>query len=156
MDSWWIILLLIAAVAAIYLYNRNRTPPAGTYDDKNTRSSGSIGGGTRAHDSPDVRSGGSIGGGAKTYDSPDHESSGSIGGQPVERTVRPARTPVDRTPPPARTPVDRTAPPVNNRAEDSGNVTQYPLDYDAEDDELDEEQRPKHDDKDFRSGGSFG
>jgi len=53
------------------------------------RSSGSIGGGTRAYDNPDVRSSGSIGDGPRAYDTPEHQSEGSIGGRtPVERKVR--------------------------------------------------------------------
>lgn len=46
------------------------------------RSSGSIGGGTRAYDDPAHRSSGSIGGEKSGYDSPEHKSSGSIGGAP--------------------------------------------------------------------------
>lgn len=75
----WIIVAVVALLA-LYFYNRSRPAPRGTYDDKDTRSSGSIGGGSRAHDDPDHRSSGSIGGGQRSYDAPDQESRGSIGG----------------------------------------------------------------------------
>lgn len=89
------IILVVAVIAALYFYNRNRIAPAGSYDDENYRSKGSIGGSKqRAYDDPEVRSGGSIGGspdkegssqdkeksGTKSYDSPEHKSGGSIGG----------------------------------------------------------------------------
>lgn len=85
MDSTTMLIIgAIVVLAAIYLYNRSRPATRGTYDDKNPRSSGSIGGGTRAYDDENVRSSGSIGGSkVKAYDSPDHKSSGSIGGQPT-------------------------------------------------------------------------
>lgn len=88
MDTTWLIILGIIALVALYLYNRNRTPPRGTYDDKNYRSGGSIGGGPGAYDDPDVRSGGSIGSGQSAYDSRDHESSGTIGGDRPEPRSR--------------------------------------------------------------------
>ena len=75
----WIIIAVVALLA-LYFYNRSRPAPRGTYDDKHTRSSGSIGGGSRAYDDPDQRSSGSIGGGQRGYDAPAHESQGSIGG----------------------------------------------------------------------------
>ena len=75
----WIIIAVVALLA-LYFYNRSRPAPRGTYDDEQVRSSGSIGGGSRAHDDPDHRSSGSIGGGQRSYDAPNQESSGSIGG----------------------------------------------------------------------------
>jgi hypothetical protein len=88
--DWTTILgiILVIALIALYLYNRNRIEPQGTYDDKDYRSRGSIGGSKeRDYDDPDFRSGGSIGGdptkekkGTKSYDSPDYKSGGSIGG----------------------------------------------------------------------------
>lgn len=82
MDSTSIIILIaVIAIAGFFFLRRKRPPAAGTYDDPKTRSSGSIGGGTRAHDDPKVRSGGSIGGGPRVYDSPEHVSEGSIAGQ---------------------------------------------------------------------------
>lgn len=83
MDSttMWIIIAVVALLA-LFFYNRSRPAPRGTYDDKNVRSSGSIGGGTRAYDDPAHRSSGSIGGEQGGYDSPEHKSSGSIGGAP--------------------------------------------------------------------------
>ncbi len=89
MDSTTMLIIgAIVVLAAVYLYNRSRPAARGTYDDKNVRSSGSIGGGTRAYDDESVRSSGSIGGSkVKAYDSPDHSSRGSIGGQPTSRRV---------------------------------------------------------------------
>lgn len=57
----WIIIAVLV-VLAFYFYNRSRPAPRGTYNDPNFRSSGSIGGGTRANDDPNFRSSGSIGG----------------------------------------------------------------------------------------------
>ncbi len=83
MDSTTLwILIAVVVVLAFFLFNRNRTPPRGTYDHRGRRSSGSIGGGNRAYDDPDRRSSGSIGGGNRAYDDPEHESRGSIGGSP--------------------------------------------------------------------------
>jgi len=101
MDSttMWIIIAVVALLA-LFFYNRSRPAPRGTYDDKNVRSSGSIGGGTRAYDDPAHRSSGSIGGEQSGYDSPEHKSSGSIGGAPsrVEQEPRNERdTSPDRT-----------------------------------------------------------
>ena len=87
MDSTtiWIIIAVIALVA-FFLYNRNRPAPRGTYDDRNTRSSGSIGGGKRSYDDPNHRSSGSIGGGQRGHDDPEHARRGSIGGDPKRRS----------------------------------------------------------------------
>ncbi|MCE7986138.1 MAG: hypothetical protein DYG89_33590 [Caldilinea sp. CFX5] len=65
MDSTtlWIIIAVVVLLA-LFLFNRNRTAPRGTYDQRGRRSSGSIGGGNRA------------------YNDPEHESRGSIGGSP--------------------------------------------------------------------------
>ena len=82
MDTTAILIgIVIIALLAFYFYNRSKPAPRGTYDDKGSRSSGSIGGGTRAHDDPNVRSSGSIGGGTRGHDSPEHGSGGSIGGR---------------------------------------------------------------------------
>jgi hypothetical protein len=80
MDTTTILIIIGIVILVAMLIGRNRVAPRGTYDDKNTRSGGSIGGGPGANDDPNTRSGGSIGGGARTYDSPDHRSSGTIGG----------------------------------------------------------------------------
>ncbi|CAN5788284.1 hypothetical protein BH10CHL1_BH10CHL1_11410 [soil metagenome] len=84
----WIILGVVALVA-LYLYNRSRPAARGTYDDPNARSSGSIGGGTRANDDPNVTSRGSIGGRSTdttkdetvkpAHDDPNFKSGGSFG-----------------------------------------------------------------------------
>lgn len=82
MDTTTIIIIAVVALVALFLYNRSRPAARGTYDDKDVRSSGSIGGGTRAYDDEKVRSSGSIGGGTRAYDAPDTRSSGTIGGNP--------------------------------------------------------------------------
>jgi len=92
MDTTAILIAIgVVAIVALYLYNRNKPAPHGTYDDKKLRSDGSIGGGTRAHDDPTMRSSGSIGGAApgddRSYDSPDHRSGGSIGGRQQSENV---------------------------------------------------------------------
>lgn len=84
----WIILAVVVLVA-LYLYNRSRPAPRGTYDDPNVRSSGSIGGGPRANDDPNFTSSGSIGGRSTderkdepvkpTHDDPNFKSGGSFG-----------------------------------------------------------------------------
>jgi hypothetical protein len=86
-----IIVLVIAAIA-FYIYQRSRPAPRGTYDDPKVRSSGSIGGGTRAYDDKDVRSSGSIGGGPRAYDTPEHRSEGTIAGQSTATARRTAST----------------------------------------------------------------
>lgn len=83
------VLLLVMFVASRFFGGR-RNEPAGTYDDPNTRSGGSIGGsggqpGQRTYDDPNVQSGGSFGGsrgapGQSTFDDPDVQSGGSFGG----------------------------------------------------------------------------
>lgn len=88
MDSSTIIIIIIVlALLALYLFRRSRPAPRGTYDEKRTRSSGSIGGGTRAYDDPKHRSRGSIGGGQRSYDSPEHKSRGSIGSSSAKPDV---------------------------------------------------------------------
>jgi hypothetical protein len=84
-----IIVIAVIALLVWYFFNRNRVAPPGTYDDKDYRSGGSIGGGQRTYDDPDFRSGGSIGGGPRTYDDPDFRSSGSIGAAPPSQPSRP-------------------------------------------------------------------
>ncbi|MEZ4731993.1 MAG: hypothetical protein R3E79_33160 [Caldilineaceae bacterium] len=92
MDSTTIlVIVVVVALIAWFFYNRSRPAPRGTYDDKRTRSSGSIGGGNRAYDDPAHRSSGSIGGGSRSYDSPKQESHGSIGGSPSSHSNRTER-----------------------------------------------------------------
>ena len=57
----WIVLAVIVLLV-LYFYNRSRPAARGTYNDPNVSSSGSIGGGPRAHDDPNFQSSGSIGG----------------------------------------------------------------------------------------------
>jgi hypothetical protein len=116
------IIVLVVAAIAFYIYRRSRPAPHGTYDDPKVRSSGSIGGGTRAYDDKDVRSSGSIGGGPRAYDTPEHHSEGSIGEQSTATTRRTTRT--------------------------NGN-----LDEQEETEELEE---PRYDNRNVKSGGSFG
>ncbi len=82
MDDWIWILLVVIALAAIIWYQRRQPRPRGTYDDKDVRSSGSIGGSrSRAYDDDEVRSSGSIGGSRQgAYDDDETKSGGSIGG----------------------------------------------------------------------------
>jgi hypothetical protein len=132
MDSTTIgIIVLVIAAIAFYIYRRSRPAPQGTYDDPDVRSSGSIGGGTRAYDDPDVRSSGSIGGGPRAYDSPEVKSGGSIGGR--SSTAHKGRSDDNR----------------ESRLDDNR------LDKD-EVEELDEEGKPIYNDRKLKSGGSFG
>jgi hypothetical protein len=89
MDTTTLLIIGAIILLVIAFFMRNRVAPRGTYDDPNSRSSGSIGGGTRAYDDPNYNSGGSIGGGegsgGRTYDSPDFNSSGTIGGETSHR-----------------------------------------------------------------------
>ena len=92
MDTTTLIILGVIVLLAIYLFNRNRVRPRGTYDNEDYRSSGSIGGGP-AYDDEDYRSSGSIGGSSqRDYDSPDFDSGGSIGGQRRQTESRPVST----------------------------------------------------------------
>lgn len=145
MDTTMII-IVIAAVALIgfWLYNRNKPAPRGTYDDKNVRSSGSIGGGTRAHDDPNVRSSGSIGGGTRAHDAREHGSGGSIGGQQRTENSSVAR--------PRSTSQQRTDVRELRNTEAEADRPLRPLNNGAHDEEQDEKKR----DDQFRSGGSFG
>jgi hypothetical protein len=125
-----IIIVGVIALVALYLFRRSRPAPRGTYDDKNVRSSGSIGGGTRAYDDPNTRSSGSIGGRDRGYDSPDHESGGSIGAANRERRLD--RDELD----------DERGDERSARGERTRRTPRT--------------EEPKHDDDRFKSGGSFG
>jgi len=167
-----IIIIAVIALLGFYLYNRSRPAPRGTYDDKATRSSGSIGGGTRANDDPNVRSSGSIGGGTRGHNSPQHSSGGSIGGGPASRPPREERV---TTRPDLREDDDqlrhnradgsdrtRTLPDLNIReSADERQLRNATPVRDLDDDHADrlereraERQRKEGDE--FRSGGSFG
>ncbi len=158
MDTTTIIVIVaVVVLVGLFLFNRNRPARRGTYDDKNTRSSGSIGGGARAHDDPEVRSSGSIGGGTRGNNSPQHSSGGSIGGGPVSR---PPREDADR--------IDRDTRDLNDPNRGSSVRTLPDLDIqgdratrglnDNEDDRLVRERsaRQGKESEDFKSGGSFG
>jgi hypothetical protein len=76
-----IIGLLILLWVASRFFNRGG-PTAPTYDDKNIRSGGSIGGGAgqpsqRTHDDPNIESGGSFGGSNARSNTPSSSSSSS-------------------------------------------------------------------------------
>ena len=97
MDSTTLIVIVIVVLLGAWLFNRfmgNRGPGTPTYDDKNTRSGGSIGGGSqRTNDDPNINSGGSIGGAhgmpsQRTNDDPNIRSGGSIGGSGVSSQER--------------------------------------------------------------------
>lgn len=127
MDSTTIgIIVLVLVAIAFYIYRRSRPAPHGTYDDPNVRSSGSIGGGTRAYDDESVRSSGSIGGGPRAYDTPEVKSEGSIGGRSSaeRRTMSDAKR--------------------ESRLEDD------------ELEKEDEQEEPTYNDRKLKSGGSFG
>jgi hypothetical protein len=136
-------LLILFAVSAFM--RRNRPAPPGTYDDPNIRSGGSIGGrpgepGQRTYDDPNIRSGGSFGSGsgqeaARTYDDPDIRSGGSFGGDSSSRESMNLDNRIGRSssPPPAR-PISRSS---------QGPTSDSP-------------DRPATDDRDIKSGGSFG
>ena len=151
-----VVVLVLAFVASRFLSgNRRSGPPAGTYDDPNLRSGGSIGTGqrtTRTYDDPEIKSGGSIGGSGgatardrqtttRTYDDPNIRSGGSLGGSssvdldPTEDRLAQLR--------------NNAAPPVNNRAAPRSSGASHPRPRPRDDDE-------RHDDPNIRSGGSFG
>lgn len=173
MDTTTIIVIVaVLALVGFYLYNRSRPAPRGTYDDKDTRSSGSIGGGTRAHDDPNVRSSGSIGGGTRANNSPAHSSGGSIGGGPTSRPPREERV---TTRPELREDNDqfnraepvrgdqvRTRPALDddeNQAESRLRIPPAGRGLNStEEDRLEREraERQRKDSEEFRSGGSFG
>ncbi len=132
------IIVVVVALIALFIYNRSRPAPHGTYDDKKVSSSGSIGGGTRAHDDESVRSSGSIGGGAgnrgggvRAYDSESTTSGGTIGGSSqAERRNRAGAGQSSR---------------INDDIND-----------DRDDDDNDGVAQPSKNDRDHRSTGSFG
>jgi hypothetical protein len=142
-----IIIVLVLAAIAYFVFRRGRPAPRGTYDDPKVRSSGSIGGGPRAHDDPKVRSGGSIGGGPRTYDAPETRSEGSIGNQSTaSRTARPDPERSTR-PDPERSGADRIA------ARRSAAAIENNEDgFEDENDPTD----PTYNDRKLKSGGSFG
>ncbi len=175
MDTTTIIVILaVVVLLGLFLFNRNRPARRGTYDDKNTRSSGSIGGGARAHDDAEVRSSGSIGGGTRGNNSPQHSSGGSIGGGPVSRPPRedtPVARPQSNTPANTREDldrVDRDTRDLDEPIRDNGVRTLPDLNISGDrptrdlnnndDDHLASERaaRQRKDNEDFKSGGSFG
>lgn len=146
MDSttMWIVIGVVALLA-LFFYMRNRPAPHGTYDDKNVRSSGSIGGGARAYDDPAHRSSGSIGSSQRGYDSPEHKSSGSIGGA----ATNPPNAPVDRDLDPDRNrAIDRDTPLERLDNERVARTTETTHDR--------VDRTRQHDDERFKSKGSIG
>ena len=135
----WIVLIVVAIIA-FFMFRRNRPAPRGTYDDPKVSSSGSIGGGPRAHDDPKVSSSGSIGGGPRAYDSPDVKSGGSLGNLHTGDTSRETTNRISRE--------DRDAANARRPRTAGGPNDEY-LDEDERD-------RPTHDDRAVKSSGSFG
>ncbi len=133
-------LFLLLIVGISQYMRRNRPAPPGTYDDPNMRSGGSIGGEAgrptqRTYDDPNLRSGGSIGGGnVRSYDDPDIQSGGSFGGSGGQSSSSPRRSDLDNR---AARPSRPAAPPPPPSSRSGP-------------------ERPRHDDPDIRSGGSFG
>jgi len=153
MDSTTLLIVgIVVALLAFYFYNRSKPAARGTYDDKSARSSGSIGGGTRAYDDESVRSSGSIGGGSGTraYDAPEVESSGSIGGQPTTTRSETTRTTTTRS-----TGSGLKADDDRDQDRTSDNRLKR-LDDDREDDQPQRRKGRANDDENFKSGGSFG
>lgn len=149
------ILIIIGLLLILWLASRffNRAPTTPTYDDENTRSGGSIGGGRgqpgqRTHDDPTIESGGSIGGrsGAatpRTHDDPNIRSGGSFGSSNVQRESN--RNDDDDKP---RNPFSEgsrstNAPSTEELRGRSGSSAAPP-------------KRSGNDDSNTRSGGSFG
>jgi hypothetical protein len=87
------------------------------------------------YDDPNYRSSGNIGGQQPTYDDPDFRSGGSIGGQ--QRT--------NDYDIPDRSGSNRLGGPLNN-----------PNTYQSQPRTQSGPERPRHDSKDFKSGGSIG
>lgn len=160
MDSMWMIIgLAVLVLLGLYFFRRSRPAPQGTYDDKSVRSSGSIGGGTRAYDSPDHRSSGSIGGEQRGVDSPAHRSGGSIGGDSVVtreelETDKEIRRNERRS--------DEIRSGETGTRDSNGNRRVLPSLLEDEDEEKDVSRsgsasdRRRYDDDKHRSGGSFG
>jgi hypothetical protein len=142
-----IAIVAIVALVAFWLFRRGRPAPHGTYDDKDVRSSGSIGGGTRAYDTPEHRSSGSIGGQQRATDSAAHKSGGSIGNSTVATTEEEELERHEQ-----RRQRGSTLPPLEgDRPEEFIDDSQPPNNTQTER----ETERRVNDDK-FRSGGSFG
>ena len=157
--DWSTILGIVAivAIAAIFLMRRNRPAAAGTYNDPKVQSGGSIGGdrdgkGQRTYDDPKVQSGGSIGGGnsggTKVYDTPEHTSGGSLGRQSAED--RRGSAGLGRT--------DRVNRRADNDLDNDGidDDIDNDIDNDIDSNEGDGAKRPQYNERDVKSGGSFG
>jgi hypothetical protein len=134
--DWTTILIIVVALAllALFLYNRSRPAPPGTYNDRDLQSGGSIGGGRRTYDDPDVESSGSIGGGKRAHDDPGLRSRGSIGGDDSVRSGE-ERSMADAT---------------------KGDYTHADRDQHSEYDRVQERRSRTYDDKDVQSSGSIG
>ena len=82
------------------------------------------------YDDENYRSGGSIGGGQRTYDDPDFRSSGTIGGGGPSYDA--------------------------SETESRGSIGCAPTSHRPESQATTDRERPRHDSKDFKSGGSIG
>ena len=134
--DWSTILGIVAivAIAAIFLMRRNRPAAAGTYNDPKVQSGGSIGGGNS--------------GGTKVYDTPEHTSGGSLGRQSAED--RRGSAGLGRT--------DRVNRRADNDLDNDGidDDIDNDIDNDIDSNEGDGAKRPQYNERDVKSGGSFG
>lgn len=147
------ILLIVGLLVVLWLASRffNRQPTNPTYDDKNTRSGGSLGGdrgqpAQRTHDDANIESGGSFGGRSgqvtpRTHDDPNTRSGGSFGGTNV-RSEEPQERSGGRNPFSERSQGD-DAPTAEELRSRRSTPAAAP-------------RRNDNDDPNTRSGGSFG
>lgn len=151
------ILIIIGLLILLWLASRffgNRAPTTPTYDDKNIRSGGSIGGGPgqpgqRTHDDPNIESGGSLGGRSgeatpRTHDDPNIRSGGSFGGSNATREREAPRSGNNPFNTGARSTNAPSAEELRERSTPTRRDTDSPP------------KRSGNDDPNTRSGGSFG
>jgi hypothetical protein len=176
------IILILIILLLLWLASRffsNRAPTTPSYDDKDIRSGGSIGGGPgmpgqRTHDDPTIESGGSIGGRggnvtARTHDDPNIRSGGSIGGSNVyrEESRPPVGGGVERdsdigerrnpfTSGSGQSVSSSTVENLRNRATDMRDERDDDDRARRDDDDNPPRRRGGNDDPNVRSGGSFG
>ncbi len=148
------ILLIGGLLVVLWLASRffNRQPTNPTYDDKNTRSGGSLGGdrgqpAQRTHDDANIESGGSFGGRSgqvtpRTHDDPNTRSGGSFGGTNVRSEEPQERSSTGRNPFSERSQSD-DAPTAEELRSRRSSPAAPP-------------RRNDNDDPNTRSGGSFG
>jgi hypothetical protein len=159
------VLLIVGFVVSRFLGNRNPAPP-GTYDDPNTRSGGSFGGrsgqpGQRAYDDPDTESGGSFGGAGgqpkqRTFDDPNTQSGGSFGGGGPSANEREQRSSLGQSAPRSSGQSGREGGKRSSLGQSgqgqSGSRASRPASPPASRGG----EKPRNDDPNTKSGGSFG